>query len=97
MVHMHMMMMMHLKMMYWPMCSMMHQERERVKADPGLSSVFINPDTGKIWNEVSQYQSQITKFLKKWVADLATYCERNNYCSCRVFVKEYFTIHWRKF
>ena len=36
-------------------CSMMHQERERVKADPGLSSVFIDPTTGHIWNEVILY------------------------------------------
>jgi len=31
---------------------MMHQERERIYADPGLSAVFVNPKTGKIWNEV---------------------------------------------
>ena len=30
---------------------MMHQERERIKKDPGLSSVFINPATGDIWDE----------------------------------------------
>ena len=30
----------------------MHQERERIYADPGLSAVFVNPRTGKIWNEV---------------------------------------------
>lgn len=34
---------------------MMHQERERVKADPGLSSVFVNPRTGDIWNEGDVY------------------------------------------
>ena len=40
-------------------CSMMHQERERVKADPGLSSVFIDPTTGHIWNEVILYIKKI--------------------------------------
>jgi len=34
---------------------MMHQERERVKADPGLRSVFVNPRTGEIWNEGDVY------------------------------------------
>ncbi|XP_023328042.1 glutathione hydrolase 2 isoform X3 [Eurytemora carolleeae] len=34
---------------------MMHQERERIYADPGLSAVFVNPKTGKIWNEGDVY------------------------------------------
>jgi len=34
---------------------MMHQEKDRVKADPGLSSVFVNPRTGEIWNEGDVY------------------------------------------
>jgi len=34
---------------------MMHQERDRVKADPGLRSVFVNPRTGDIWNEGDVY------------------------------------------
>jgi len=34
---------------------MMHQERARVMADPGLSSVFVNPYTGDIWQEGDIY------------------------------------------
>jgi len=34
---------------------MMHQERERIKKDPGLASVFINPATGDIWDEGDVY------------------------------------------
>ena len=34
---------------------MMHQERERVMADPGLSGVFVNPKTGDIWSEGDVY------------------------------------------
>ena len=32
--------------------SMLHQERERVMKDPGLSAVFVNPRTGDIYQEV---------------------------------------------
>ena len=35
--------------------SMLHQERERVMKDPGLSSVFVNPRTGNIWSEGDVY------------------------------------------
>ena len=35
--------------------SMMHQEQARVMADPGLSSVFVNPATGDIWQEGDIY------------------------------------------
>ena len=35
--------------------SMMHQERERVMADPGLSGIFVNPITGNIWSEGDVY------------------------------------------
>ena len=31
---------------------MLHQERERVMRDPGLATVFVNPQTGDIWSEV---------------------------------------------
>jgi len=34
---------------------MMHQEQERIQRDPGLSSVFVNPFTGNIWNEGDIY------------------------------------------
>jgi len=34
---------------------MMHQERARVMADPGLSAVFVNPATGDIWGEGDIY------------------------------------------
>lgn len=34
---------------------MMHQERARVMSDPGLSSVFVNPATGDIWQEGDIY------------------------------------------
>eukprot|EP00092_Neocalanus_flemingeri_P032577 GFUD01035433.1.p1 GENE.GFUD01035433.1~~GFUD01035433.1.p1 ORF type:complete len:688 (+),score=179.86 GFUD01035433.1:54-2066(+) len=34
---------------------MMHQERARVMADPGLSGVFVNPETGDIWQEEDVY------------------------------------------
>jgi len=34
---------------------MLHQERERVKADPGLSGVFVNPATKEIWQEGDVY------------------------------------------
>jgi len=30
---------------------MLHQEEERVRADPGLASIFVNPITGEIWEE----------------------------------------------
>ena len=33
----------------------LHQERERVKADPGLSGVFVNPATKEIWQEGDVY------------------------------------------
>ena len=35
--------------------SMMHQEQARVMGDPGLSSVFVNPATGDIWQEGDIY------------------------------------------
>ena len=31
------------------------QERDRVKADPGLSGVFVNPATKEIWQEGDVY------------------------------------------
>ena len=34
---------------------MMHQEQARVMGDPGLSSVFVNPATGDIWQEGDIY------------------------------------------
>ena len=34
---------------------MLHQEQERVKADPGLSQVFVNPATNDIWQEGDVY------------------------------------------
>ena len=38
---------------------MMHQERARVMADPGLAAVFVNPDTGDIWEEGDIYTSPV--------------------------------------
>jgi len=34
---------------------MMHQEMAHIHADPGLAAVFVNPNTGQIWNEGDTY------------------------------------------
>jgi len=45
---------------------MMHQERERVMNDPGLSGTFVNPETGDIWNEGDIYTfPRLGKTLRK--------------------------------